>query len=137
MKRRSLGRLAALLWLPAASPSLAAQDDQQQAELPERASTLVVYGNDPCPQTSEEEIVVCARRPEDERYRIPKALREDEEKRGEVAWATRAEALEEASRPARPGSCSVVGTYGQSGCFAESVRQWLADRAARKSSNVP
>ena len=42
---------------------------------PPRVSTLVVYGNDPCPRSKDDEIVVCARQPESERYRIPRELR--------------------------------------------------------------
>ena len=36
---------------------------------PDRIATLVVYGDDPCPRSAGDEIVVCARRPENERYR--------------------------------------------------------------------
>src|SRR5207302_9162497 len=31
---------------------------------------IIVYGNDPCPRSTEDQVVVCARRPEGERYRI-------------------------------------------------------------------
>ena len=36
---------------------------------------IVVYGNDPCPRSTDDQVVVCARRPEAERYRIPEKLR--------------------------------------------------------------
>ena len=36
-----------------------------------RIRGVVVYGDDPCPQSTADEVVVCARRPDDERYRIP------------------------------------------------------------------
>jgi hypothetical protein len=103
----------------------------QNADLPERASTLVVYGDDPCPKPAEpDEIVVCARRPESERYRIPEGLREDKEQRGAVAWGTRFDEMEEATRFTRPNSCSVVGTWGQTGCFDRLIRDWRAERRA-------
>ena len=52
-----------------ASPALA----QDQAG--DRVNQLVIYGDDPCPQSTEGEIVVCARKDESERYRIPETLR--------------------------------------------------------------
>ena len=90
------------------------------ASPPERISTLVVYGNDPCPRSSNEEIVVCARQPENERYRIPKKLRQkayNEARDG--SWAGTAKVLEYVSRQGLPDSCSPNGSYGQSGCFRQ------------------
>ena len=56
--------------------------------------------------------------------------------RPEQSWASRVELLEEASRDTRPNSCSVVGTYGQSGCTAALIRQWYAERRARRSAAI-
>jgi hypothetical protein len=96
---------------------------------PERESTLVVYGDDACPQSTEDEIVVCARRPEEERYRIPPALRHTELE--EVAWGTRAMDLDATNDIGRPNSCSVVGAYGQSGCSQRMIDNWYAERRGR------
>ena len=118
--------LAALAAVPAAA----------QADIPEKASSLVVYGADPCPAPADpEEIVVCARRPESERYRIPEELREDKERRGSVAWGTRFDAMEEATRFTRPNSCSVVGTWGQTGCFDQLIRNWRSERRAMQDES--
>ena len=115
----------ALLAMPAGA---AAQEPP-----PQRTEHVVVYGNDSCPKPAdEEEIVVCARRPENERFRIPKPLR-DREPSGATSWTARSEELDEASRPSRPGSCSVVGTYGQSGCFQQMINQWFRERRAARS----
>jgi hypothetical protein len=120
LKRAFAAILVALVALPAAA---------QPADIPEKASTLVVYGSDPCPAPADpEEIVVCARRPESERYRIPEELREDKDQRGSVAWGTRFDEMEEATRFTRPNSCSVVGTWGQTGCFDQLIRNWRAER---------
>src|SRR3712207_7886913 len=35
-----------------------------------KISAIVVYGNDACPPSTDDTIVVCARKPEGERYRI-------------------------------------------------------------------
>ena len=102
---------------------------------PGRQSTLVVYGNDPCPTTGpDNEVVVCARRPEEERYRIPRRLRERQ--RTDTSWASRVEGLDEESRPMRPNSCSVVGSYGFTGCMSQMIRNWYAERRARRAEEA-
>jgi hypothetical protein len=96
----------------------------------ERVRRLVVYGRDPCPRaTSGDEIVVCARRPETERYRIPKELRDEAsaDDPESTSWAVRAEALEYVGRTGIQ-SCSTVGPGGVSGCWNEMVRAWRKDR---------
>ena len=107
----------------AASPALA-QDDP-----PERQSQIEVFGDDPCPPSSDDEIVVCHRRAEEERYRIPAPLRRSTQ-RPEQAWGARVETLDEVSRDSRPNSCSVVGSYGQTGCYQQMIRQWYDSRRA-------
>lgn len=125
-----LFRLAALLSAAAAFPSTAFADDP-----PARQSTLVVYGSDPCPTSGpDNEVVVCARRPEEERYRIPRRIRERQPT--EASWASRVEGLEEESRQMRPNSCSVVGSNGFTGCTSAMIRQWYADRRARRAEEA-
>ncbi|MGZ8346832.1 MAG: hypothetical protein ACXWUP_06940, partial [Allosphingosinicella sp.] len=92
----------------------------------------IVYGDDPCPAAADDaEIVVCARRPEEERYRIPEALRRSS-RPAETSWTTRTEDLEAAQRDTRPDGCSVVGSFGQSGCTQQMVRDWYAERRLRR-----
>jgi hypothetical protein len=123
-------RLAALLSVAAVIPSSALAFDP-----PPRQSTLVVYGDDPCPSSgADNEVVVCARRPEEERYRIPRRLRERQPI--ETSWASRVEGLDEESRPMRPNSCSVVGSNGFTGCTSQMIRQWYADRRARRAEEA-
>ncbi len=107
---------------------------------PARTTQLTVYGNDPCPQSNADEIVVCAREPESERYRIPKRFREKKvDEAAGRSWADRVPVVEEASRAARPNSCSTVGTGGQSGCTQAMLRQWFLDKRAAKqaASEIP
>ncbi len=118
--------LCALLGAVSLSPALAQGDDP-----PEREVRLEVYGDDPCPPSVGDDIVVCARRPEEERYRIPAPLRRSS-RPAEAAWGARAETLEEVSRDARPNSCSVVGSYGQTGCTQQMIRQWYEERRSRQ-----
>src|SRR3546814_14749889 len=76
--------IAAMLLLGTASPVLAQQGPsvpQEQAPAAqagsERVNLVIVYGDDPCPQSQGSDIVVCARKGEEERYRIPEPLRRD------------------------------------------------------------
>ena len=101
-----------------------------QGQPPRRERNLTVYGDDPCPESRGDEIVVCGRRPEEERYRIPAPLRRGEDPE-ETSWSSRAAELEDAQRDSRPNSCSVVGSNGQTGCTQQWIREWQADRRAR------
>jgi hypothetical protein len=94
------------------------------AEPPTRISTLVVYGRDPCPRSTGDEVVVCARQPESERYRIPKQFRGQDPKRPAAvtgSWAGTARVLEMVSKEGLPNSCSTTGANGQTGCFAKFI----------------
>lgn len=126
---RAMRTLALLSALAAAYTTAHAQTGGRP---PERERTLVVYGDDPCPPSTGDEVVICARRPDDERYRIPEELRRGSDP-PELGGISRVEALEESQRDTRPGSCSVVGSFGHTGCTQEMVRQWYADRRARRS----
>ena len=121
---------AGAAWLASAAPAAA----QGAAAAPEpKISAMIVYGEDPCPPSTNDTIVVCARKPEGERYRIPEVLRGDPHDPKNQAWAERATALEYAGRSGI-GSCSTVGPGGASGCFNQIVREARAD--ARTSDEV-
>ena len=121
MKRLALP-LAALMLSPAAAP---AAPFQQAAE--PRVSRLIVYGADPCPRGAGDEIVVCARRPETDRYRIPEGLREAPDDAENESWAARAQSLEYVGRTGIQ-SCSTVGPGGFTGCWAEMMRAAREER---------
>ena len=99
-----------------------------------KVNQLIVYGSDPCPVSSEDEITVCARRPEDDRFRIPEPLRDDPNDPRSDSWVNRAEALEYVGRDGI-GSCTPVGPGGGIGCFQQLVRQARAERATSDEVN--
>ncbi|MEA3054533.1 MAG: hypothetical protein QOG72_3436 [Sphingomonadales bacterium] len=106
-----------------------------QGPAPEpKISTMIVYGDDACPPSTNDTIVVCARKPEGERFRIPEALRGDPNNPKNQSWATRATALEYAGRSGI-GSCSTVGPGGVSGCFNQIVRDARAERSGDPNVN--
>ena len=114
---------------------LAAAPADAAPKPPERILTLTVYGNDPCPKGGADEIVVCGREPESERYRLPKRFRG---KRQEAAaatgsWANTVRELEWVGKQGIPNSCSVIGSYGQTGCLQRFIAQARAERKADKA----
>ena len=94
----------------------------------ERISRLIVYGKDPCPRSEGDQIVVCARRPENERYRIPEALRDaPSTDPASTAWSVKAESMEYVGNTGIQ-SCSTVGPGGSTGCWAQLMRAAQAER---------
>ena len=116
-------------------PALAAGSARSLAEAPPpRISNLVVYGEDPCPRSSDEEIIVCARQPESDRYRIPKQLRKH--RKGDapaVSWTERTRTLDMVSKKGLPNSCSPQGTGGQTGCLRQFLETARLEREAAKA----
>lgn len=120
---KSLPLIAAIA-LGAAAPALA----QQPVESPDDSYNMViVYGDDVCPQSTSEQIVVCARKAEQERYRIPERLRFSDSPEGQ-AWAQRVERLEMVGKFGTM-SCTPVGAGGFTGCTQEMIANAYADKA--------
>jgi hypothetical protein len=116
---------ASLFALALAAPAAA----QTTAAADLKVNQLIIYGNDPCPQSTDNEIIVCARRSESERYRIPRALRNTERSRGGTSWAERARSLEYVGRSGTQ-SCSTSGPGGFTGCWEQMMRNAREERRA-------
>jgi hypothetical protein len=128
-------RLVLLPLLLAAAPPAAPETSLAETP-PPRITTLVVYGEDPCPRSRDDEIVVCARQPEGDRYRIPKELR-GKRKKGDIptqSWVERARTLDVVSRKGLPNSCSPHGSGGQTGCMRQFLEAARLEREAMKES---
>ncbi len=103
---------------------------QAQSEPPpERVNQVIVYGDDACPAAEEGTIVVCARLAEDERYRIPPALRGDPNDPRRESWTSRVQSLERVGRFGTD-SCSPVGVGGFTGCTRDLVAGFAAEQTA-------
>jgi hypothetical protein len=96
----------------------------------DRVNQLIIYGDDVCPQGASDEIVICARKEEGERFRIPSALRESSSPENE-AWNNRVLAYETVGRSGIM-SCSPSGAGGVLGCT-----QRLIDTAYREKGEAP
>ncbi|MCZ4343423.1 hypothetical protein O4H52_17550 [Sphingomonadaceae bacterium G21617-S1] len=118
-----------------AAPLAAAGPGESLAEAPPpRISTLVVYGEDPCPRSKDDEIIVCARQPESDRYRIPKQLRKHKKSdEPAVSWTERTRTLDMVSQKGLPNSCSPHGTGGQTGCMRQFLEAARREREAMKA----
>ena len=126
----------AIVIAAAAAPLFAAAPAHAQNAV--QNGVLIIYGNDKCPTNKNgEEIVVCQRLDEGERFRIPKNIRETtptSPQKGE-AWAVRSQdAL--TSGNFGTGSCSTVGVGGQTGSFVQRATAARAERRAQKKAET-
>ena len=127
----SLLTLVTFALLQGAQPAIPPEGSPEAQR--EKMSTLLVFGNDPCPRSSDNEIVVCARLPENERYRIPKRLRGKKAEPAQESWSNTVRQLEYVSRIGTPNSCSPVGSAGQTGCYQQFLRAARDERRQMKA----
>src|SRR4029079_12491748 len=111
----ALSGTATMMAAAAALPAPA----QAQAD---SVSEIIVYGNDPCPRSTDDQVVVCARRPESERYRLPEKYRPSGTRQQKEAWANKAKAIETVGATGI-NSCSPVGPGGFTGCLTQVIKQ--------------
>ena len=125
--------LKSLLTVGAASASLLALSGQAAppATTGDKISEIIVYGTDPCPRSTDDEVVVCARKPEGERYRIPERLRAGGSVQSRQAWAVRAKSFETVGRTGI-NSCSAVGPGGSTGCLQKIINDARDDSAEQE-----
>jgi hypothetical protein len=127
LKRIALG--AALIAGPLLLPSAASAQAQN--------GVVDIYGSDKCPTNENgEEIVICRRLPEEERFRIPQNLRNPEARpQANESWSVRSQAALEAGQTGT-GSCSTVGAGGQTGCFVRQATRARAETRARQRAQT-
>lgn len=115
----------AAVGLSVASAPALAQDEVKSPD-GEKVNQLIVYGDDPCPASAEGEITVCARKPEDERYRIPEPLRGVDTPTAQ-AWTNKVQAYETVGAFGTL-SCSPVGAGGSLGCTQQLIDTAYAEK---------
>lgn len=106
-----------------------------------RRKLVTVFGTEPCPKpSSPDEVVVCARLPDSEQYRIPPQLRQAQNQPSPFQQ-NRALLLGSASDgvtgAGAVGSCSTIGPGAQSGCNQKDIDAWAADRSSRMGYTEP
>ncbi|RVQ67689.1 hypothetical protein EKN06_07075 [Croceicoccus ponticola] len=128
MTRLSIAVLAATAGFGLALTAAAIPAAAQETEAP--VNQVIVYGDQECPASTEQQIVVCVR--QEDPYRIPKTLRQSDDKEN-VAWSERVAANRDVGDTG-VGSCNTVGPAGQTGCTLEAIQQAYAEKA--NSSDV-
>jgi hypothetical protein len=113
---------------PTAAPTSGTDTDEDVS-----INQLIVYGSDPCPQSTGDVITVCARRPEADRYRIPENLRTSQDPESN-SWTNRAIELSYVGRTGTD-SCSPSGAGGFTGCLNQLIATARAERAGRDEVN--
>jgi hypothetical protein len=126
MKRLAAFPLAALAVALAPAPATA----QSAADEP-KVNQLIIYGDDKCPPSTDQEITVCARLDESERYRIPEDLRELSGPEN-TAWVNKVKGFEAVGKFG-PLSCTPIGAGGELGCTAKMIEAAYAEKATSGS----
>ena len=95
---------------------------------------VTVYGSDPCPRSTESQVVVCQHRPENERYRLPKNQQLQGTRQQRESWAQRSQPLMTAGNTG-VGSCSAVGPGGREGCLIKEINQAKKEQQEQQQSD--
>ena len=117
----------------AALPALA----QDEAPPPNRIRSVTLQPGEKCPPSTKDEVVVCSQ-PEQEQYRIPRALRDEPRTTADsTSWAVKTDRTMQENRRVLPGSCSPIGSNGHTGCATQAAEAWAAEkRAAANGQSV-
>jgi hypothetical protein len=127
MIRVTATAIAACLLL--ASTSAYAQEDTGAGTAADpKINTVIVFGDDQCPESTDEQINVCAILVEGDRYRIPAVLRDDPNNPKNDAWMNRVLAYQYVGRDGTQ-SCSASGAGGFTGCGLKAIDQAYAEKS--------
>ncbi|WP_051531532.1 hypothetical protein [Sphingomonas sp. URHD0057] len=99
------------------------------------SSEVVVFGTDPCPRASDDQIVVCRRLPETMRYRLPENYRPSGTRQEKQAWANKARSMQNIGATGT-NSCSAVGPGGFTGCLTQQIQQARRETRERNDQSV-
>lgn len=118
------------LILAGSAAALPAQAQETAGTSNDKVNQVIVYGDDKCEPSSPDEIVVCNRMPEADRYRVPQIFRGGDplDPRNQ-AWLNRVTAMERVGRFGTD-SCSPVGLGGFTGCTQQLISGAKAEEKA-------
>jgi hypothetical protein len=105
-----------------------AQDIPSTQPGDEKINQLIVYGDDECPESTDDVINVCARLDEAERFRIPPSLRSDPNDPRNQATSERIKSYEYVGASGTM-SCSPSGAGGFTGCGLKEIDRAYAEKA--------
>jgi hypothetical protein len=111
-----------------AAIALAPTPGAAQDQAGDKVTTVMVFGDDECRQSTPGELTICVRMDEQERYRIPEALRQSDNPANE-SWSNKVRAYE-AVGDFGPLSCTPIGGGGDLGCTAKFIEAAYEERRA-------
>lgn len=114
--------LAALAGMTAFAAPVSAQTSGD-----EKVRFVTVVGEEQCPESTDDEIVVCNRYNQDEQFRVPTDLRGNPDSPENRSWTSRVETMEEVSESGAQ-SCSPTGLGGFTGCTQEMIEAYYANK---------
>ena len=129
---RPISILAIAGWAAASSVALPAPASAQGRNQLE----VVVYGNDPCPRSTESQIVVCRHLPESQRYRLPPSQNPQGTRQQRQSWARKSQQLMNVGNTGTM-QCSPVGPGGYTGCLTQEINQARQDAREQQEQNTP
>lgn len=127
--KRLITTLAGTAAIVAGFAALPAPAAAQQVE-------VAVFGTDPCPRSSESEIVVCKHYPESERYRLAPSQNPQGTRQQRQSWARQSRILTTVGSTGT-GSCSAVGPGGFTGCLNQEIKQGLRETREQQQNDQP
>ncbi len=120
----------------AAAGGYAAFPTPAVAQAQPNVAEVIVYGADPCPRSTDDQVVVCARRPEAERYRIPPNMRQSGTPQEMESWARKSQSLSTVGATGI-NSCSPVGPAGYTGCLMRVIQEAKGERKQTADQETP
>jgi hypothetical protein len=133
MSKFTISMSAAVLAIAGAYAALPAP---AVAQAQPNVAEIIVYGNDPCPRSTDDEVVVCTHRPEAERYRIAPNMRPSGTTQERQSWGVRSKNLETVGATGI-NSCSPVGPMGYTGCLEQQIQEARGQRKQQADEENP
>jgi hypothetical protein len=93
-----------------------------------KINTVIIFGDDACPQSTDDQITVCAILVEADRYRIPAPLRSDPNNPRNESWTNRVIGYQHYAADGTM-SCSASGAGGFTGCAVKAIDAAYAEKA--------
>jgi len=120
----------------AIAAGLAAISAPAQAQSSGGQIEVAVFGTDPCPRSTESQIVVCKHYPESERYRLNPSQNPQGTRQQRTSWARKSQALKSVGATGI-GSCSAVGPGGFTGCLTQEIKQARRETREQQQQDQP
>ena len=114
----------------------AAAQDSTTEQSGQRIAEIIVFGNEPCPRSTDDEVVVCTRVDDRYRYRMPEAYRPSGTYQQRQAWANKARSIERVGRTGIQ-SCSPVGPAGYTGCMEQMINDAREESREAEAGQTP